>query len=278
MDYLNNLSTNQKVEGGLRLRGIKKEATCSMPLVTVVTVVLNGKCYLEKTIKSVISQTYPNIEYIIIDGGSVDDTLDIIQKYSDSIDYWVSETDSSLYEAMNKGFALANGYFVNFLNAGDCFYNSHVLDQMEFNDCLNSLIGKSLIYSEKEQKAYLVEFSDSIFPHQALFMARKDFEDVKFNTSFKYCADFDLFQRLKRNNCLIHKRDVIVSRNCFGGISTHPKYLIQRMKEHLRIGVTHPIKILLRFMPKILLFQFVNPQIAEHLYFLLRKDVFDLEN
>lgn len=277
MSYLGNLSINQKIEGGLRLKGIRKEATYGMPLVTVVTVVLNGKNYLERTIKSVISQSYSNIEYLIIDGGSQDGTLDIIRQYENHIDYWISEIDSSLYEAMNKAFSLASGYFVNFLNAGDYFYDSYVLERMDFNNCLDSLIGKALFYSKKVKKAYIAEYSSKTSPHQAFFMARKHFESIKFNTSLKYCADFDLFQRLKRNKCLIYKRDVIVSKNSFGGISTHPKYLIERMKEHLRIGVNHPIRVLLRFIPKILLFQVVSPQMAEHLYFFLRQDTFDLE-
>ena len=91
-----------------------------LPLITVITVVYNGEKYLEETIQSVINQTYPNVEYIIIDGGSTDGTLDIIKKYEDRIDYWVSEKDKGLYDAMNKGWSLIDGDSrILFLVAGD---------------------------------------------------------------------------------------------------------------------------------------------------------------
>lgn len=120
-------------EGGLRTKGYFKvggiipsnDATSltsnAKPLITVVTVVFNGEKFLDETILSVINQTYDNVEYIIIDGGSTDGTLDIIKKHEHAIDYWVSEKDSGIYDAMNKGCVLAFGYGVNFLNAGDYF-------------------------------------------------------------------------------------------------------------------------------------------------------------
>jgi glycosyltransferase involved in cell wall biosynthesis len=93
-----------------------------LPLITVVTVVLNGEKYLEQTIQSVINQTYPNVEYIVIDGGSTDGTLDIIRKYEDHIDYWVSEPDEGMYDALNKGFRTALGNIFTWLNSDDIVY------------------------------------------------------------------------------------------------------------------------------------------------------------
>ena len=90
-----------------------------LPLITVITVVFNGAKTLEETIKSVINQTYPNVEYIIIDGGSTDGTLDIIKKYEDVIDYWVSEPDKGIYDAMNKGATASLGYYVYFMGSDD---------------------------------------------------------------------------------------------------------------------------------------------------------------
>jgi glycosyltransferase involved in cell wall biosynthesis len=159
---------NRKAEGGLRIRGLFKFSyklvngvwhicdldgnpaipaptelqekinqytshlppTTFLPLITVITVVYNGAKYLEDTIKSVINQTYPNVEYIIIDGGSTDGTIDIIKKYDDYIDYWVSEPDKGIYDAMNKGISISFGEWLNMLNSGDSYYNFMVIENI----------------------------------------------------------------------------------------------------------------------------------------------------
>lgn len=97
------------------------------PKVTVVTVCFNAAETIEKTILSVIGQTYDNIEYLIIDGGSKDDTLAIIKKYEKSISKWISEPDKGIYDAMNKAIKMATGEWINFMNAGDCFASENVL-------------------------------------------------------------------------------------------------------------------------------------------------------
>lgn len=120
--------SEQKIaEGGLRLQGLYKTSSEDKPLITVVTVVFNGAVFLEETIKSVIEQTYDNVEYIIVDGGSTDGTLDIIHKYESAIDYWVSEPDQGMYDALSKGFKLSSGSLISYLNAGD-LYGNHALE------------------------------------------------------------------------------------------------------------------------------------------------------
>jgi len=118
---------NRQGEGGLRTQGYFKQSYPDKPLISIITVVFNGEKYLEETIQSVINQSYDNVEYIIIDGGSTDGTVDIIKKYEGQIDYWVSEKDKGIYDAMNKGCVLALGDGINFLNAGD-WYNGDVIN------------------------------------------------------------------------------------------------------------------------------------------------------
>ena len=117
-------------EGGLRTKGFKKNSTPGRPLITVITVVFNGAATLEHTISSVIEQTYDNVEHIIVDGGSTDTTLDILHKYEGDIDYWMSEKDAGIYDAMNKGIALARGDYIGMLNADDYFANPSVLEKI----------------------------------------------------------------------------------------------------------------------------------------------------
>ena len=95
-------------------------------LISVITVCYNAENNLERTILSVLNQTYSNIEYIIIDGGSTDGTIDLIKKYADKITYWQSETDKGIYDAMNKGIQKATGEWINFMNAGDLFSSTTI--------------------------------------------------------------------------------------------------------------------------------------------------------
>ena len=110
------------------------------PKISIITVSFNAVKVIEETIVSVINQTYTNVEYIIIDGGSTDGTVDIIKEYADKISYWVSESDKGIYDAMNKGGIKALGDFLYFLNAGDSFYNKSslmsVVKEMELNGCV----------------------------------------------------------------------------------------------------------------------------------------------
>lgn len=120
-------------EGGLRLQGHGKgEDERSGPLVTIVTAVFNGEKTIEQTILSVIHQSYSNVEYIIIDAGSTDGTLDIVKKYGHAINYWVSEPDGGIYDAWNKGVALASGTWIAFLGSDDIYRDGAVQAYMDF--------------------------------------------------------------------------------------------------------------------------------------------------
>ena len=118
-----NSSVNQ---GGLRCAGGRPNSRFGVPLVSVVTVVYNGAEHLEETILSVVGQDYEAVEYIIVDGGSVDGTLDIIKRYESGIDYWVSEPDNGISDAFNKGIRLCTGTWIGIINADDWYESDAV--------------------------------------------------------------------------------------------------------------------------------------------------------
>jgi len=141
------LDSSVGVSGGLRKKGFLKNASPG-PLVTVITVTFNAKAMLEPTIRSVLEQTYDNIEYIVVDGGSHDGTVAIIQQYDFAIDLWLSESDKGLYDAMNKGIRRASGDWLNFLNAGDTFDSASTIRTLVdryIRPCGNA---KRFIYSD----------------------------------------------------------------------------------------------------------------------------------
>jgi glycosyltransferase involved in cell wall biosynthesis len=215
-------------EGGLRTQGYFKKSEEDKPLITVVTVVYNGEQFLEETILSVINQTYDNVEYIIIDGGSTDGTLDIIRKYEHAIDYWVSENDKGIYEAMNKGIDLASGNWINFMNGGDNFYTSTVLNRV-FNKKTHDKV--QIIYGDHQivypsgrmrfAKAGKVEnlWRGSQFCHQASFIKTGYHKSQKFNLCTKIVADFEFFYKAWKSNIKFECLNLVVAKFEAGGVS-----------------------------------------------------------
>lgn len=193
--------------GGLRTKGITKQFLPEQPLITVVTVVRNGEKTLEKTILSVINQTYKNIEYIIIDGASTDNTLEIIKKYEDKIDYWVSELDEGIYHAMNKGIVLASGDYIVLLNSDDWFEEEAcqiVVDTInkEKSDiyyAVARVINKkgNIIYLHGNTIDYI---STQSIAHQTCFISKKVYKNEKYSTKYKSASDYDFFSRLRLKN------------------------------------------------------------------------------
>ena len=123
-----NLKPSNRLEGGTRVSGnFDRKPNSDNPLVSIITMCLNAEKTVEQTIQSVINQTYNSVEYLIIDGGSTDSTLDIIRKYDNRIDYWVSEPDDGTSNAMNKGIQLSRGELIGFLCADD-FYEENAVE------------------------------------------------------------------------------------------------------------------------------------------------------
>jgi len=211
-----------------------------LPLITVITVVYNGVKYLEETILSVINQTYPNVEYIIIDGGSTDGTPDIIKKYEDYIDYWVSEKDKGIYDAMNKGIDLANGEWINFMNAGYKFSNYSTI----INTYLNINMNFDVIYGDVEidfgkftvvKKPLTLEKMDLVMTlyHQSCFVKTNLMKQYKFDSKYKIVGDYNFFYKLYKSEKTFYYLNKPISKIIPGGVSD--KQRLKSLKELYRI-------------------------------------------
>lgn len=190
-----------------------------LPLITVVTISYNAVQAIESTICSVINQKYLNIEYIVIDGGSTDGTIEILKKYDNKISHWISEKDSGIYHAMNKGIALAHGKWLNFMNSGDCFVNDEVLNSVFLNreyicsDVLyGNTIGKYSFGYKNEMPESLVVMKRRLpFCHQSVFVKTKLLKETFFDVSYKIGADYNMFYSFFCNNKAFQYVDIFIS-------------------------------------------------------------------
>lgn len=218
-------------EGGLRTRGYFKssgyfddvkndaggnERERRRPLVTILTVVFNGVKTLEQTILSVINQSYDNIEYIILDGGSTDGTLEIIRKYEDVIDYWVSESDKGIYDAMNKGIALCQGSIIGIINSDDFYLpqaiNTVVNSYLEHGEAVYH--GDLLIVDDRRDKQWCKRPSSDpslIYSHRmpvnhpSMFVSTSLYKRFgMFSPKYRLSADYDLVCRLLEGGATFH--------------------------------------------------------------------------
>jgi glycosyltransferase involved in cell wall biosynthesis len=179
------------------------------PLVTVVTIVLNADRRIEKTIQSVINQTYGNIEHIIIDGGSLDKTVEIIKQYEKQIDYWGSEPDKGISDAFNKGISLSTGNWICFLNAGDVFLTENVVEEVSNYFKHNHIITGFAQFGKKLIPKRILKNNDkihvkSMISHQATWINKEVFESVGwFDEDFQIRMDYEFWLRaLKEYNFL----------------------------------------------------------------------------
>lgn len=190
--------------------------------ISVITVCYNAASTLERTIRSVLEQSYPNIEYIVIDGNSTDGTCEIIKRYSDRVSKFISEPDRGIYDAMNKGIALAEGDYINFMNAGDVFSSPDAIrDVVELADKNADVIyGYSTVVLPNGKKK--ISPCDSfdlikkrpIYRHNASFTKTSLHKQYPFDLTksgiFKYALDYDNIFRLFSIGANFQKVDVDV--------------------------------------------------------------------
>ena len=184
---------------------VKNEAISNnlLPLVSIITVCYNSEKHITDTIESVLNQTYKKYEYIIVDGGSTDDTLKIIQNYKEHISVLISEPDKGIYDAMNKGAGLAKGKWIIFLNSGDRFYKNNTLENIFskknyfvdfiYGDCEITYNGR---FSRIEKAGKVEElWKGMVFSHQSLFTNIEVFKEHMFNIDNKIGGDFEFIYR-----------------------------------------------------------------------------------
>jgi glycosyltransferase involved in cell wall biosynthesis len=216
-----------------------------MPLVSVITVVYNGIATIERTIQSVLSQTYADIEYVIVDGGSSDGTVDLIRKYESQIPNWVSEKDNGIYDAMNKGIKRAKGDWVFFLGADDLFHNAEVMKAVFGNadtERLDFFYGNVLSASYKgvyDGAFDLDKLLKKNISHQAIFYRKSLFDKIgNFNGRYRTHADWDMNIRCFLDNSLgIQYVDLVIAEFGAGGASSSHDVLFLKevlFKEKLR--------------------------------------------
>ena len=227
-------------EGGLRIKNINKK-----PKFSLITVVLNNKELLEKTIESVLNQNFKNFEYIIIDGGSNDGTLEILKKYNDKIDYWLSERDNGIYDAFNKGMELSKGDYLGIINSDDT-YRSNALNiiskYINKNENIDFIFGSvqkrwGLLSGYKPWKIF---FTWGFYTSHStgFFIKRTSAKKVGFySLKYKYHSDYDYFFRMivkKKLKGLATLKSEITGDFRSGGFSSKMKFK-DSLKEDFRI-------------------------------------------
>lgn len=215
--------------------------------VTVVTAVLNDAGHIEQTILSVISQTDIEIEYIIVDGGSKDGTLELIGKYKDKISLLISEPDRGVYDAMNKGIKYSTGDFIYFINSGDVLLNPSILSKIKLEELKerNAIIYGNVIVAygniealEKPRPFFnsKMKFKGIGICHQSMFFPGELIRNEKYDLSYNIAADYDLAYRLWRKGTVFLYKDITIAKYDWGkGISSNPYKLLDVYRENARV-------------------------------------------
>lgn len=191
---------------------------------SIITVNYNDAFGLERTIKSVLSQTFRDYEFIIIDGGSTDGSVDVIKKYVNHIDYWVSERDGGIYPGMNKGLRQAKGEYVNFMNGGDCYHSADVLEKifaLETDaDIITGAHSENGLRNVGKGGVTMLDLYKWAIDHQASFIRREVALRHPYDEKYRIVSDWKFFiEALIFDNCSFCYTDNIVVDVDMKGIS-----------------------------------------------------------
>lgn len=219
------------------------------PKVSIITVTYNAGELLLNTLESIKSQTYKNIEYVIVDGKSADNTVDIIKKNEKFISKWISEKDKGLYDAMNKGMELASGDYIWFINAGDEIYSKDTLEKVfsgikdadayygnvQYIDEDGKDLGTRTLKKPPKNLSWEDFKNGMVVSHQSIILKRKF--AAKYNLDYKYCADLDWMIRSLKKCKTIMNTNLILSKFLIGGYSK--ENIIPSNKERFKILTKH---------------------------------------
>lgn len=222
-----------------------------IPIFSIITVTYNAEKVLEKTVQSVMEQTYRPVEYIVVDGASKDNTLAIIEKYRNHIQTVVSEPDRGLYDAMNKGIALATGDYICFLNAGDAFHEATTLQQMvhsiQSSELPDVLYGETALVDAKghflrmrrlaapEVLTWKSFKQGMLVCHQAFFAKRT--LALPYNLRYRFSADFDWCIRVMKRAQTLHNTHLTLIDYLDEGMTTQNRKA--SLGERFRIMANH---------------------------------------
>lgn len=207
---------------------------------SIITVNYNDTEGLERTIKSVISQTFKDYEFIVIDGGSTDGSLNVISKFENHINYWVSEPDGGVYSGMNKGVARAHGHYCNFMNSGDSFYDEVTLEKIFHTKHEEDIfVGDAVFFhdgcitdSRPSRDISLYHFYSGGLPHQASFIRTSLLQKYPYDEELKIVSDWKFFiQSIIFDNCSFKYIDIIVAKYDPNGVSSTKQEEMKKEKE-----------------------------------------------
>ena len=223
------------------------------PKFSIITVTYNAGNVLEDTIQSVVSQTYRHVEYILVDGGSKDNTLDIADRYREHINKIVSEPDKGLYDAMNKGIRLATGEYICFLNAGDELHENETLQRMvvtlKGKEIPDVIYGETAIVDEEghflhmrrlsaPERLHWKSFKEGMLVcHQAFFARRELALKHPYDLQYRFSADFDWCIRIMKDAKYLHNTRLTLIDYLNEGMTTQNHKA--SLKERFRIMVKH---------------------------------------
>ncbi len=230
--------------------------------ITIITVCYNRKNTIENTIKSVLGQTYKNIEYIIIDGNSTDGTKEIIEAYKDRISQYISEPDKGMYDAINKGFRLATGDVIGLMHSDDEFYDQHAIAKIatrfNYDASIEGIYGDGIYVSNDEQERLIRDRKGGAFSlkkvkkgwlplHPTVYLKKEVIDKNGFyNLDFKIASDTEfLIRYLYKHNIKMSYINTYIVKMRMGGLSTNFRSAIKVLHEDYKIYKFHglmPVK------------------------------------